>query len=79
MLEELKKEIKERGNLPVHIAAIMDGNGRWARQRNLPRTEGHKAGVEAIRRRIIIGAGEEVLLFQDSREAGMRIERTVNR
>ncbi len=49
MLPELKQEIRERGNLPAHIAVIMDGNGRWAKQRNLPRTEGHKAGVEAIR------------------------------
>ena len=49
MLAELKQEIRKRGNLPAHIAVIMDGNGRWAKQRNLPRTEGHKAGVEAIR------------------------------
>lgn len=57
MLEQLKKEIKERGNLPVHIAVIMDGNGRWAKQKNLPRTEGHKAGVEAIRK-VVRAAGE---------------------
>ncbi|MBK1810656.1 isoprenyl transferase [Clostridium sp. YIM B02505] len=37
-------------NIPKHIAIIMDGNGRWAKQRNLPRTLGHKAGVETIRR-----------------------------
>jgi len=36
--------------LPRHIAIIMDGNGRWAKQRFLPRTAGHKAGVEAVRR-----------------------------
>ena len=36
-------------NIPKHIAIIMDGNGRWAKKRNLPRTMGHKAGVEAIR------------------------------
>jgi undecaprenyl diphosphate synthase len=35
--------------LPAHIAIIMDGNGRWARKRNLPRAAGHKAGVEAVR------------------------------
>lgn len=35
--------------IPKHIAIIMDGNGRWAKERNLPRTFGHKAGVEAIR------------------------------
>ncbi|MGI9386819.1 MAG: undecaprenyl diphosphate synthase family protein, partial [Methyloligellaceae bacterium] len=37
---------------PVHVAIIMDGNGRWARQRNLPRTAGHKQGAEAVRRAV---------------------------
>lgn len=36
-------------NIPQHIAIIMDGNGRWAKEKKLPRTFGHKAGVEAIR------------------------------
>ena len=36
--------------IPNHIAIIMDGNGRWAKKRNLPRALGHKAGVETIRR-----------------------------
>lgn len=35
--------------LPSHIAIIMDGNGRWAKARNLPRTAGHKAGIEAVK------------------------------
>jgi len=35
--------------LPRHIAVIMDGNGRWARQRDLPRVEGHRAGIQAVR------------------------------
>ena len=35
--------------LPRHVAIIMDGNGRWARKRNLPRVEGHRAGVAAVR------------------------------
>lgn len=35
--------------LPTHIAIILDGNGRWAQQRGLPRTEGHRAGIEAVR------------------------------
>ena len=38
------------GNLPAHIAVIMDGNGRWAEARGLPRKEGHRAGAEAVRR-----------------------------
>ena len=37
-------------NIPRHIAIIMDGNGRWATQRSLSRSEGHKAGAEAVRR-----------------------------
>lgn len=36
-------------NIPTHIGIIMDGNGRWAKKRFLPRTVGHKAGVEAVR------------------------------
>lgn len=35
--------------IPKHIAIIMDGNGRWAKERNIPRTMGHKAGIEAVR------------------------------
>ncbi len=37
-------------SLPQHIAVIMDGNGRWAKKRLLPRLAGHRAGVEATRR-----------------------------
>src|ERR1041385_6181538 len=35
--------------LPAHITIIMDGNGRWAAQRHLPRVEGHRAGIDAVR------------------------------
>ena len=35
--------------LPVHVAVIMDGNGRWAAERRLPRVEGHRAGIESVR------------------------------
>jgi undecaprenyl diphosphate synthase len=46
--EELARQIHfER--LPVHVAIIMDGNGRWAAQRHLPRVEGHRAGIDAVR------------------------------
>jgi undecaprenyl diphosphate synthase len=38
-----------RENLPTHLAIIMDGNGRWAKQRQLPRVEGHRTGVESVR------------------------------
>ena len=37
---------------PAHVAVIMDGNGRWAKARGLPRTAGHKKGVEAVRRTV---------------------------
>jgi len=37
------------GRLPAHIAIIMDGNGRWAKQRNIPRIMGHRAGVNSVR------------------------------
>ncbi len=39
-------------SIPRHIAVVMDGNGRWAKQRNKPRTLGHKAGVDALRKTI---------------------------
>jgi undecaprenyl diphosphate synthase len=42
-------EIPEDRRIPRHIAIIMDGNGRWARQRYLPRVAGHRRGVEAVR------------------------------
>ncbi len=44
-------------NLPNHIAFIIDGNGRWAKQRNKERSEGHKAGIKAVHK-IIIAAKE---------------------
>jgi undecaprenyl diphosphate synthase len=45
------------GPLPRHVAIIMDGNGRWAKARRLPRVAGHRRGVEAVRR-IVRKAGE---------------------
>jgi len=41
--------VPEHGDVPRHIAVIMDGNGRWAKRRHLPRFAGHKRGVEAVR------------------------------
>src|SRR6476620_3919887 len=42
--------------LPAHVAVIMDGNGRWAAQRHLPRVEGHRAGIDAVRDTVETGA-----------------------
>jgi len=49
--------------MPRHVAIIMDGNGRWAQQRGLPRVAGHRAGAEAVRRALQAAAdnGVEVL------------------
>ena len=44
-------------NIPKHIAVIMDGNGRWAQSRGLPRTAGHKQGAEAARK-VVTNAAE---------------------
>jgi undecaprenyl diphosphate synthase len=46
--QTLAREI-QFDRLPAHVAIIMDGNGRWAAQRHLPRVEGHRAGIEAVR------------------------------
>jgi len=40
----------DNGNLPTHVAIIMDGNGRWAKEKSLPRLQGHIAGVNTVRR-----------------------------
>ncbi|MDY0405860.1 isoprenyl transferase [Virgibacillus sp. 179-BFC.A HS] len=45
--EQEKNEVKEK-NIPDHVAIIMDGNGRWAKKRGLPRVAGHKEGMEAV-------------------------------
>ncbi|OGC75333.1 MAG: di-trans,poly-cis-decaprenylcistransferase [candidate division Zixibacteria bacterium RBG_16_40_9] len=55
--EELKENILHQGNIPRHIAIIMDGNGRWAQKRGLPRSAGHQAGVKTVKR-IVQAAGE---------------------
>jgi undecaprenyl diphosphate synthase len=50
------EEIQRSGKCPTHVAIIMDGNGRWAGKRGLPRTEGHAAGVAAVRRVVEIAS-----------------------
>lgn len=64
--EDLKEDellrLVKKGNLPEHIAIIMDGNGRWAKQRRLPRISGHKVGMDSVR---------EVITL--SREIGIKV------
>src|SRR5947207_15501532 len=48
-LKRLKAAGLDPARLPRHVAVIMDGNGRWARQRGLPRIEGHRRGVQSVR------------------------------
>ena len=43
---------KKANKVPKHVAVIMDGNGRWARARGLPRTEGHRRGADAVRKTV---------------------------
>ena len=54
-LPQLSAEAKSV--LPTHVAIIMDGNGRWAKQRHLPRVEGHRHGVESVRA-VVRASGE---------------------
>ncbi|MBN1826769.1 MAG: isoprenyl transferase [Candidatus Eisenbacteria bacterium] len=52
----MQEEIIARGSVPRHVAVIMDGNGRWAERRGLPRIAGHHAAVESVRS-VVRGAG----------------------
>jgi undecaprenyl diphosphate synthase len=58
-----ERQLSARDRVPRHVAIIMDGNGRWAQQRGLPRVAGHKAGAEALRKVLTAAAehGVEVL------------------
>jgi undecaprenyl diphosphate synthase len=70
----------DKNNIPRHVAIIMDGNGRWARQRGLPRTAGHRAGIKNVEQ--IIKAASElgikiVTLFAFSRENWQRPKKEI--
>ena len=49
MNTDLRKKVRELGDIPNHIAIIMDGNGRWAKSNSLPRAAGHKEGINSVR------------------------------
>ncbi len=59
---DLLRQVRASGGIPEHIAVIMDGNGRWARDRGLPRHEGHRHGMEAVREAV-----------EGAAEAGVRV------
>src|SRR3989449_10390453 len=46
----MQSNLNSRASAALHVAVVMDGNGRWATRRGLPRTAGHRAGVETVRR-----------------------------
>ena len=82
MPSEHLQEIKEldKRSVPRHVAIIMDGNGRWAKERGLPRSEGHRAGMKSVREAVegCIEAGVEVLtLFAFSDENWQRPRREI--
>jgi undecaprenyl diphosphate synthase len=70
----------DKAHVPHHVAIIMDGNGRWARERGLPRREGHRAGVKSVREAVegAIAAGIDVLsLYAFSHENWQRPKQEV--
>ena len=72
---------KQEGRFPRHVALIMDGNGRWAKKRMLPRTAGHRQGVEALRRTIRAAGDlgiEYLTIFSFSSENWARPREEVN-
>ena len=81
MASDLLDRIRLSGDVPRHVAVIMDGNGRWARNRGLPRHLGHREGMKSVREVIegAIEAGVEILtLFAFSTENWNRPPREVS-
>jgi undecaprenyl diphosphate synthase len=79
--QEHQRKIIEAGDLPRHVAVIMDGNGRWARQRGLPRVAGHRAARKSVRDTVEAAAqlGLNILtLYTFSRENWNRPDDEVN-
>lgn len=75
--DRLLERVRDGGPVPGHVALIMDGNGRWASERDLPRWEGHRRGMEAVRETVegALEAGlEYVTLYAFSQENWERPE-----
>ena len=78
---EVLARVRVHGAVPRHIAIIMDGNGRWARERHMPRPFGHRSGMKAVREVVegCLDAGVEWLsLFAFSQENWQRPETEVS-
>lgn len=81
MASDLLQQIVLHGAIPRHVAIIMDGNGRWAEQRGLPRHAGHREGMKSVRETIegAVEAGIEILtLFAFSTENWQRPRREIS-
>jgi len=68
-------------NVPKHVAIIMDGNGRWAKQHNLPRVAGHRAGLKAVRKAIKLCCEKKIAvltLFAFGNENWQRPKQEIN-
>jgi undecaprenyl diphosphate synthase len=59
-MTDISFESSRRGSVPTHVAIIMDGNGRWAQRRGLPRTAGHRRGADAARVAVRAAAAQGV-------------------
>src|SRR5689334_16463265 len=73
--DELLAKIRADGAIPRHVAIIMDGNGRWAKERLMPRPFGHRSGMKAVRQVVegALAAGlEHLSLFAFSQENWQR-------
>ncbi|MGM0668774.1 MAG: isoprenyl transferase [Gemmatimonadota bacterium] len=81
MTSDLLRELREHGSVPRHVAIIMDGNGRWASQRGLPRHAGHREGMKSVREAVegAIQAGVSILtLFAFSTENWSRPQKEIS-
>jgi len=81
MSEEELKAFLDKEKLPKHVAIIMDGNGRWADRRSLPRTAGHRAGIESVHVAVELCGELEIpvlTLYAFSAENWKRPSREVN-
>lgn len=79
--KQKQEELKAKCNIPCHIAIIMDGNGRWAKEQNLPRINGHEQGIKIVKE--IVKASSQIgvkylTLYAFSRENWQRPEQEVS-